>query len=181
MRFTWTSLFGNCLSIGGFCYALILVDHATRYNWTFGLKMLTSDSILSALCLFRASAGSQARCFYSDCNVKLFGTMISEYLINSNSKVIAAPAKRQLSNGLVESHWKTMVQMGHAYLTEKQMPWSYWFYAITHTAHMMNAIPGKHSGHLASPFLLVHGVGHDELTWIPLFSLCYFHHVRDGN
>jgi hypothetical protein len=45
----------------------------------------------------------------------------------------------------------------------------------------MNAIPGKHSGTLASPFLLVHGVGHDERTWIPLFSLCYFHHVRDGD
>ncbi len=57
----------------------------------------------------------------------------------------------------------------------------YWFYAITHAARMMNAIPGKHLGYLASPFLLVHGVGHDEHTWIPLFSLCYFHHVRDGN
>jgi hypothetical protein len=33
--------FGDCLSIGGFCYALILVDRTTRYNWTFGLKMLT--------------------------------------------------------------------------------------------------------------------------------------------
>jgi hypothetical protein len=119
--------------------------------------------------------------FYSDCDVKLFGTAISEYLIDSNSKVIAAPAKRQSSNGLVESHWKTMVHMGCAYLTEKQMPRSYWFYAITHAARMMNAIPGKHAGHLASPFLLVHGVGHDECTWIPLFSLCYFHHVRNGN
>ena len=46
--------FGDCLSIGGFCYALILVDCATWYNWTFGLKMLTLDSILSTLCLFCA-------------------------------------------------------------------------------------------------------------------------------
>ncbi len=91
--------FGNCLSIGGFWYALILVNQATRYNWTFGLKTLTSDSILAAFCLFRASAGSLARCFYSDCDVKLFGTAISEYLIDSNSKVVAAPAKRQSSYG----------------------------------------------------------------------------------
>jgi hypothetical protein len=89
---------------------------------------------------------------------------MSEYLIDSNSKVVTAPTKRQLSNGLVKSHWKTMVHMGCAYLTEKQMPWSYWFYAITHAACMMNAFPGKHSGHLASPFLLVHGVGHDKCT-----------------
>jgi hypothetical protein len=36
-------------------------------------------------------------------------------------------------------------------------------------------------GSIASPFLLVHGVGHDERTWTPLFSLCYFHHTKDGD
>ena len=41
--------FGDCLSVGGFKYALVLVDWATRYNWTFGLKSLSSESILSAL------------------------------------------------------------------------------------------------------------------------------------
>jgi hypothetical protein len=45
----------------------------------------------------------------------------------------------------------------------------------------MNAIPGKLHGHLASPFLLVHGVIHDERTGVPLFSLCYFHHEKDGD
>ena len=35
----------------------------------------------------------------------------------------------------------------------------------------MNAIPGKIHGQIASLFLLVHGVGHDERTWIPLFSI----------
>jgi hypothetical protein len=74
-----------------------------------------------------------------------------------------------------------MVHMARAYLTEKQMPRSYGFFAITHAASMMNAIPGKVDGGLASPFLLVHGVGHDERTWIPLFSLCYFHHTKDGD
>jgi hypothetical protein len=71
--------------------------------------------------------------------------------------------------------------MARAYLTEKQMPRSFWFYAIVHSARMMNAIPGKFGGKLASPFLLVHGSGHDERTWFPLFSVCYFHHVRDGD
>ncbi len=59
--------FGNCLSVGGFKYALILVDCATQYNWTFGLKLLSSDCILLSLCIFWASAGALARCFYCDC------------------------------------------------------------------------------------------------------------------
>ncbi len=96
--------FGNCLAIGGFQYALILVDRGTWYNWMFDLKTLFSDCILLALRLFRAAAGSLTRCFYCDCNTKLFGTAISKYLINNNSKIIAAPAKRQSSNGLAKSH-----------------------------------------------------------------------------
>jgi hypothetical protein len=68
-----------------------------------------------------------------------------------------------------------------ANLTEKQMPRSFWIYVIVHSAHMMNAIPGKLGGKLASPFLLVHGLGHDEQTWFPLFSICYFHHKKDSS
>jgi hypothetical protein len=71
--------------------------------------------------------------------------------------------------------------MARAYLTEKQMPRMFWFYAIVHSAHMMNAIPGKFDGKLASPFLLVYESGHDEQTWFPLFSICYFHHEKDGD
>jgi hypothetical protein len=115
-----------------------------HYNWMLGLKSLRSKHILGALHRFCAAAGALARCFYSDCNTKLFGTAILEYLINNYSEVIAAPAKCQSANGLVESHWKTMAHMAKANLTEKQMPRSYWFFAIiTHAAGMMNTIPGK--------------------------------------
>ncbi len=168
--------FGDCVSVGGYRYALILVDRATRYNWAFGLRSLSSSYIISALWKFRAAAGSLAWCFSCDCDLKLFGSAVSKHLIDNQSKVVAAPAKRQSANGLVESHWKTMVHMARAYITEKQMPRTFWFYTIVHAARTMNTIPGKHSGRLVSPFLLVHGVGHDERTWIPIFSLVFFHH-----
>jgi hypothetical protein len=60
--------FGDCVLVGGFSYALILVDRATHYNWVYGLKDLSSDSILSALCYFKADAGSYACCFRLDCD-----------------------------------------------------------------------------------------------------------------
>ncbi len=68
--------FGDYVSVVFFCHALILVDRATCYNWVYGLKDLSSDSILSALRYFKAGAGSYARCFRSDCDAKLFGTRI---------------------------------------------------------------------------------------------------------
>jgi hypothetical protein len=91
--------------------------------------------------------------------------------ITPKSKIVAAPTKHQSSNGLVESHWKVMVHMACAYLTEKQMPQTFWFYAITHAAQMTNAILVKLHGRLTSPFLLlVHGVGHNKCTWVLLLS-----------
>jgi hypothetical protein len=149
--------FGNCVSVNGYCYALILVDRATQYNWTFGLKTLSSVDIISALCLFCAAAGLLTHCFYSDWDLKLFGSAVSKYLIDGQSKVapaldlinnlsnvVAAPAKRQSANGLVKLHWKVMVHMACTYLFEKQMPCTFWFYLITHVARMMNIL-GKHS------------------------------------
>ena len=91
-----------------------------------------------------------------------------------------AAAGRQSSNGLVESHWKTMVRMSRAYLTKKQMPRRFWFHSIRHSAQMMNHTPSKYKDKLASPFMLVHGTQADSRSWLPLFSLCYFHHDADG-
>jgi hypothetical protein len=147
----------------------------------FGLKDLSGALILVAFCLFRAGAGSYSRCFWCDCDAKLFGTKIWEHLIDNDSNIVTVPAGCQSSNSLVESHWKVMVHMARVYLTENQMPWLFWFYTIVHSACMMNNIPGKFGGKLASPFFLVHGLGHDEQTWFPLFSICLFHHKRDGN
>jgi hypothetical protein len=74
-----------------------------------------------------------------------------------------------------------MVHMSRAYLMEKKMPCSFWYFAIQHAARMMNVIPGKYKGKLASPFMLIHGVCPDQRAWLPIFSLCYFHHKNDSS
>ena len=56
-----------------------------------------------------------------------------------------------------------------------------WYFAVKHSAWMMNMIPGTYWGQLASPFMLVHGVRPDQRTWLPIFSLCYFHHDKDSD
>jgi hypothetical protein len=61
------------------------------------------------------------------------------------------------------------------------MPRSFWYFAIKHSACMMNKIPGKYCGKLALPFMLTHGVCPDQRTWLPLFSLYYFYHEKDSD
>jgi hypothetical protein len=46
---------------------------------------------------------------------------------------------------------------------------------------MMNMIPGKYHGKLALPFMLMHGICPDQRTWLPLFTLCYFHHEKGSD
>ncbi len=61
------------------------------------------------------------------------------------------------------------------------MPWMFWYYAVKHSARMMNMIPGKYQNKLASPFMLIHGIRLNPRTWLPLFSVCYFHHKKDSD
>ncbi len=172
--------FGDCFSVGGFKFALIFVDRATCYNWTFGLKLLQHCNVHAAFLAFRDKAGVFAHQFQCDCNEKLFGSTIRSFLHLHQSSIVASPAGRQSSNGLID-HWKIMVHMSQAYLTEKQMPWTFWYYAVKHLARMMNMILGKYQNKLASPFMLVHGIRPDPRTWLPLFLVYYFHHEKDSD
>ena len=70
--------------------------------------------------------------------------------------------------------------MSRAFLTEKQIPRNFWYWAVVHAARMMNAIPGKYKGKLVSPFMLVHGKRPDPRTWTPIFSVCYFWCKKQG-
>lgn len=119
--------FGDGLGKLGFRYALIFVDRATRYIWVFGLKSLHADALIEAFTAFRAEAGCLATHFRTDCDAKLLSHQVGTWLRSQGSDIASAPAGRQSSNGLVERNWRTMVKMARSYLTEKQMPRSFWF------------------------------------------------------
>ncbi len=143
--------------------------------------MLQHSDIQSAFLSFQDEAGSLARQFQCDCDEKLFGSALCSFLHKNQSSIAASPAGCQSSHGLFKSHWKIMVHMSRAYLMEKLMPQTFWYYAIKHSARMMNMIPSKYHGKLASPFMLIHGTCTDQQTWLPIFSICYFHHEKDSN
>jgi hypothetical protein len=120
-------MFGDCMSVGGFMYALIFVDRALQYNWCFGLKSLHHKDILAAFLAFHTEAGRLAKQFHCNCDERLFGSNICSFLHTNHSSIMACLASRQSANGLVELHWKIMVHMSWAYLTEKQLPCLYWY------------------------------------------------------
>jgi hypothetical protein len=69
--------------------------HDTTGHLVCGISCRTPSSLSFGYFVLRS---------YCNCDHKLFGTAISKYLIDNLSKVVAAPAKWQSSNGLVKSH-----------------------------------------------------------------------------
>jgi transposase InsO family protein len=167
-------VFGDCVALGGYRYALILVDAATRFTWVFGLTSLSSNDIIEALLAFRAAAGGLPKCFHSDFDKKLMGGRALRWILENKSNIKAAPARRQSSNGLVERTWQTMVRMARSYITEKQVGREFWYFAIRHAALMLNQVPGRMGWKLTTPFELVYNRKPDSKTWFEIFSIGYF-------
>eukprot|EP00804_Cyclotella_cryptica_P023772 CCRYP_011153-RA/>CCRYP_011153-RA protein AED:0.32 eAED:0.22 QI:0/0/0/1/1/1/2/0/951 len=167
-------VFGNCLSLGGFRYAILLVDVATRYTWIYCLQTLTSNKIVTVLQDFCSDANGLPKTFHSDFDQKLIGGKALRWIKQNSSGLIATPSNRQSSNGLVERTWQSIVRMARAYTTEKQVGREYWWYAVQHASHMKNQVPGRLGRKLTSPFELVYGTKADSSTWFELFSVGFF-------
>ncbi|KAL7525881.1 hypothetical protein ACHAXR_001202, partial [Thalassiosira sp. AJA248-18] len=174
-------VFGDCVALGGYRFALLLVDVATRYCWIYGLTSTSSGEIVSALELFRADAGNVPKRFHADFDKKLIGGQALRWIVHNNSNIIAAPRKRQSSNGLAERTWQTIVKMARAYITEKQVGREFWYYAVRHAALMLNQVPGRLNRKLTTPFELVHNQKPQSETWFELFSVGYFGHDKDAD
>ena len=109
----------------------------------YGLQTLTSTDIITAFDAFVSEAGRVPTTFHADFDRKLIGGKALRWIHKKESKIKAAPASRQSSNGLVESTWKTIVKMARAFITEKQVGREFWYYAVKHAARMLNQIPGR--------------------------------------
>ena len=66
-------IYGNLISKLGFCFALLLIDHATKYIWVYGLKNLQSDCMIDAFEQFRADTGCMPKELCYNCDQKLLG------------------------------------------------------------------------------------------------------------
>ena len=88
-------VYGDCLSLGGFCYVLLLVDVGTRYCWLYGMTSLTYTHTIHAFDTFKSDVGRVPKKFHADFDNKLIGGDALRWILNSGSKVIAANAGRQ--------------------------------------------------------------------------------------
>jgi hypothetical protein len=165
------------------------------------MQTISSADIIHALETFHSDTGTYPKTFHADFDQKLIGGAALRH-INKYSRIIAAPARRQSSNGLIEATRKTVVRMARAYITEKQVGREFWYFTIRHAVTMINQVPGRINQvpgrinqvpgrinqvpgrlgrKLTTPFELVYVVKPDSSTWYELFSVRYFDHKTEGS
>ena len=66
-------VFGDCVALGGHCYALVLVDVATIYCCLYGILFLYSTSITSSLENFSSEAVQLPKRFHSKSDRNIIG------------------------------------------------------------------------------------------------------------
>ena len=164
--------YGPTTSIGGFKYALLLVDKATRYKRMYPLKNLGS-SILTAMKKFVNEVGITPTLIRTDFDYKLMGGEVEKILIDKNIRIEAAPPKRQHQNGLVERNWRSAVTMTRNWLRSAMLPAKYWWFALKRAVEISNIMPTKYGSNIATPHENLFGEKVDYRLLFPLFAPAY--------
>jgi dUTPase len=173
--------YGPCTAIGGICYTLLAVDKSTRYKFIYGLKNLKS-SLLQAIQQFVLDCGVPPKQLRTDFDHKLMGGLVAAFLRSQNIPIQASPPYRQHQNGLVESHWQSVVSMARSWLTSSLLPSKYWFFAVKRASEVCNLLPTNHLSTVTTPFELVHRKKVDYRLLFPMFSTAYIKYRRaDGS
>jgi hypothetical protein len=83
----------------------------------------------------------------------------------------------QNQNGLVESTWQTITNMGRAFITDMQMPKSYWCWVHRQVIQVLNYIPCNVEGISNTSHELVYGAKPDLCVLFRMFSIGFFLHI----
>ena len=151
-------IYGECIDLGGHRYILKLADRATQYVWTYGIRALSGSDVIQDLKNNLLYTGRITSKFYRYFDEKIICREDHKWLLANGSNIMAAPEGCQSHNRIVEQTWKSILEMSHSFLTERQMPRYYWYYVTTHSACMVKILPGKLSCKPKTLHELVYGV-----------------------
>ena len=128
----------------------------------------------------KAITGMLPRKLYTDFDRTLMGSEVRQHCATNNCLILAAPKDQQHQNGLVERRWQTLCRMARAFITDKQMPKSYWYWAIKHANQVMNTFPIVLNKQLTTPMEVATGTKPDLRQLFSLFSTAFFSKLEDS-
>jgi hypothetical protein len=166
---------------GGAQYCLILVDGYSSQSFIYGLNGLTGVEIQDALWRFFIDAGGFPETIQCDYDPRFLGGVVRRLLHSKRICIKSSPPYRQSQNGLVERTWAVVCRMARAFLTEAQLPRSYWYWAVREASRRLNVCPlSRPTESPTTPFALFYGRKPDYRILFPFGSIGYYRHETNA-
>lgn len=147
----WTS---PVLSVDGFKYYVIFVDHFTRYSWLYPLK--TKSQVAQIFPIFKTLVENRFKArittFYSDNGGEFIA--LRQFFATHGISHLTTPPHTPEHNGLAERRHRHIVETGLALLSHAGIPTSYWTYSFAAAVYLINRLTTPNLAH-SSPFQLL--------------------------
>ena len=163
-------------SIRGFTYAILFIDDATRFVWTFLIKH-KSDAV-HALSKLRFDShmrdALQGATLQTDSDAVFKGEQFREACLHLGVKQRFSPPHSQAMNGSAERTWRSLFETTRALLFASSLPKEYWGFALKH-ATLLNNIRPRTGLNNMSPFMMLEGHDFDTEMLREFGSPAYVH------
>jgi hypothetical protein len=162
------------VSTNAFRYYLVLVDDFTKFTWVYLLK--NKSDTLTLFTQFRAMVETQfslpIKALRSDCGGEFTSNQFNQFCASKGIiHQLSCPHTPQ-QNGVAERKHRHLVQCALALLSQSKLPMSYWSYAISTAAHLINRLPTPNLGHKSPWQVLYHK--NPDLAYLRTFgSQCF--------
>jgi transposase InsO family protein len=131
------------MSTNAFRYYLVFVDEFTKFTWVYLLKH-KSDTF-HIFTQFQAMVHTQfsllIKTIRTDCGGEFTSNQFNQFCASKGMiHQVSCPHTPQ-QNGVAERKHRHLVQCALALLSQSTLPMSYWSYAISTAAHLINKLP----------------------------------------
>jgi transposase InsO family protein len=131
------------VSLNGFKFYLVLVDEYTKFTWVYLLthKSETFTLFKQFIALVQNQFKQSVQIFRTDCGGEFTSTAFNTFCAdNGIIHQLSCPHTPQ-QNGVAERKHKHLIQCALALLSQSTLPISYWSYAVSTAAHLINKLP----------------------------------------
>jgi transposase InsO family protein len=131
------------VSLNGFRFYLVLVDEYTKFTWVYLLthKSETFTLFKQFTALVHNQFKQSVQIFRTDCGGEFTSTAFNTFCAdNGIIHQLSCPHTPQ-QNGVAERKHKHLIQCALALLSQSNLPISYWSYAVSTAAHLINKLP----------------------------------------
>lgn len=149
------TVYSDVASVSGARYALIVVDDATSYSWSFAIAA-KSDVATTFMTWWQTFGSRGTRRLVTDLGGEFSGTAFGLALAAAGVELLQASSGRQEQNGRCERHILDLTRTSRAMLIPSGLPEPFWYEALDCAVLVRRIWPSSANPSFASPYAMFH-------------------------